>query len=153
MKLTSKNPQDTLELARKIAKQLKKGAIVCLHGDLGAGKTTFVKGMVKALGVEENAVTSPTFVLMNIYEGKLPLYHFDLYRLENADDIMQIGYEEFLYGEGISVIEWAERLKELYPKEYVKIELRHKSAREREIVLETRGRPYESILKKIGKKS
>ena len=150
MMLTSKSPQETLDLARTIAKSLKKGSIVCLHGDLGAGKTTFVKGMVKAFGFDADRVTSPTFVLMNIYEGKLPVYHFDLYRLEKPTDMLQIGYDEFLYGEGISVIEWAERLKELYPKEYLRIELRHKATQEREIILTTSGRIYEDVIRKVG---
>ena len=150
--LLSKSPQETLDLARSVARHLPKGSIVCLHGDLGAGKTTFVKGMVRALGFDPDNVTSPTFVLMNIYEGKRPVYHFDLYRLEKPDDIRQIGYDEFLYGSGISVVEWAERLGELYPPQFLKIELRHKGESAREIVMEARGRRYTDVIEKVVKK-
>jgi tRNA threonylcarbamoyladenosine biosynthesis protein TsaE len=145
--LTSKSPGETTSLARVLARELRPGSIVCLHGDLGAGKTTFVKGMAASLGIDKEAVTSPTFVLMNIYEGKRSLYHFDLYRLEDPKEIQGIGYEEFFYGEGISVIEWADKLKELYPTECLKIELRHKDAHTREIFFSAAGQKHGQMLR------
>lgn len=147
--LTTKSPEETMELAQRIARQLKKGSIVTLHGELGSGKTTFVQGMVKGLGLKDMRVQSPTFVLMNIYEAKVPFYHFDLYRLETPQEILQIGYDDFFYGQGISVIEWADRLNNLYPAEYLKVELRHDVVHQREILVSAQGKFYENILKKL----
>jgi tRNA threonylcarbamoyladenosine biosynthesis protein TsaE len=103
---------------------LKRGDMVCLFGDLGSGKTAFVKGMAKGLKITPHHVHSPTFTLMNIYEGKVPLYHFDLYRI-NAIDLFGLGYEEFFYGNGIAAVEWSERLEGLMPKDCWKVELAH----------------------------
>ena len=127
----SNNTDETLKLGKKIAAQLKPGDIVCLFGDLGSGKTTFVKGIAQGLGIKPDAVNSPTFVLLNIYEGKRSLYHFDLYRLGNVKEILAIGYEEYFYGDGITVVEWAERLKFLMPKKYVRVELTHRGENNR----------------------
>jgi len=138
-----------MDLAKRIARELKKGSIVTLHGELGSGKTTFVQGMVKGLGLKDVTVQSPTFVLMNIYEGKVPFYHFDLYRLQTPQEILEIGYDHFFYGQGISVIEWADRLNNLYPDEFLKIELNHDKVDQREIILSAHGRSYENILKKL----
>ena len=137
----SKSPQDTITLASKFARQLKAGDIVCLHGELGAGKTTFVKGLAKALKINPNAVNSPTFVLLNIYDGKLPVYHFDLYRIEGAE-LANLGYEEYFYGNGIAVIEWAERLKDQMPKEYFLIELAHRSESKRLVQISAVGEEF-----------
>ena len=148
-KFISKSEKDTIQFARDLVKDLEPGSIICLIGDLGAGKTTFVKGLAKGLKLSEHKVSSPTFVIMNIYEGKLPIYHFDLYRLEDEKSIMAIGYEEFFYGEGISVIEWADRLGNLTPKEYLKIELKHKSDQERTITVKSIGQKYEAIINRF----
>ena len=120
----SHNYEETLSLGAKFARVLKSGDIVCLFGDLGAGKTAFVKGMVKGLGLDPLKVHSPTFTLMNIYNGKCPLYHFDLYRLK-AEDLFGLGYEEFFYGQGITAVEWSEKLEGLIPENYWKVALRH----------------------------
>ena len=135
MKFISKNPQETIKFGQRLVKKLKVGDIVCLCGELGTGKTTFVKGMAKGLNVVAAKVSSPTFVLMNIYEGKLPLFHFDLYRLNNTKEIEAIGYEEFFYGNGIAVIEWAEKLEELMPKKYIKVALEHQGPQKRLITV------------------
>lgn len=101
----SKNVEDTYELANKIASKLYGGDIILLNGDLGAGKTTFTKGLAKALGVEE-VVTSPTFTFMKEYHGRIPLYHFDMYRVEDEDELYELGLNEYLYMQGVCVIEW-----------------------------------------------
>lgn len=103
-----------------------------LFGDLGAGKTAFVKGMAQGLKLDPLKVHSPTFTLMNVYEGKLPLYHFDLYRIK-ADDLFGIGYEEFFYGKGVAAVEWSERLDHLVPEDYWKVELKHAGEDRRDI--------------------
>lgn len=101
----SKNVEDTYELANKIASKLNGGDVILLNGDLGAGKTTFTKGLAKALGVEE-VVTSPTFTFMKEYHGRIPLYHFDMYRVEDEDELYELGLNEYLYMQGVCVIEW-----------------------------------------------
>ena len=144
--ILSKGENETLQLGEKLAKRLRKGDIVCLQGELGAGKTTFIKGVAKGLKIAPEKVNSPTFVLMNAYHGRLPLYHFDLYRLETTGEIGAIGYEEFLYGDGVSVIEWAERLGALTPKEYLRVELKHKGENERSIKISAVGKKYHEYL-------
>jgi len=99
----------TLDLASRFGRTLGPGDVVALVGDLGAGKTVFAKGIASALGVDE-AVSSPTFVLIHEYAGSLPLYHMDLYRLAGEREILDIGVEEYFYGDGVSVVEWAEKL-------------------------------------------
>lgn len=145
--ILSASEEETLRLGAKLAKHLRHGDIVCLQGDLGSGKTTLIKGIAGGLRIAPEKVNSPTFVLMNAYEGKLPLYHFDLYRLGHAREISSIGYEEFLYGDGVAVIEWAERLGELAPQKYLRIELKHKGENKRLIKLTAVGEKYRRIIK------
>lgn len=141
----SDNPLDTVRFGERLARACRGGEIICLFGELGSGKTTLVKGLAKGMGIRPAKVLSPTFVLMNIYEGRLPLYHFDLYRLEDVKGIESIGYEEFFYGEGVSVIEWAERLGEVMPEEFLKIKLSHKDELRRTITVTAQGRRYEAL--------
>lgn len=144
-KVHTDSPQQTIRQGKHLAHFLRPGDIVCLFGDLGSGKTTFVKGLAEGLRIKKARVVSPTFVLMNIYEGKLPLYHFDFYRLNEVSEIALLGYEEFLYGQGISVIEWAERFKDLMPRENVSIYFVHKGAHERELRFNAKGYRYKNI--------
>ena len=117
----SRSESETRRIARTFAKTLQPGDVVALYGELGSGKTQFVKGVCEAFGVAAH-VTSPTFVLQNRYEGTaadgrpILLYHFDLYRLRTAEEIYDLGYEEFLFGDGICLVEWAERLGPLLPQ-------------------------------------
>lgn len=117
----SSSPTDTLEFAKKIAEDLKPGDIITLDGDLGAGKTVFSKGIAKGLGVTDE-VTSPTFIIMQTYSGgRLPLYHFDVYRLEDSDELAETGAEEYLFGDGVSVIEWAEIIEDILPDSIIRV--------------------------------
>jgi tRNA threonylcarbamoyladenosine biosynthesis protein TsaE len=107
---------------------------VALYGDLGSGKTTFIKGVAAGLGVAESeGVRSPTFVLLNLYKGKLPIYHIDLYRVQNVERLHDIGYEECAYGEGVTLIEWAEKAAGAVPENAIRIQLRSLDAESREI--------------------
>ncbi|HEX3035870.1 MAG TPA: tRNA (adenosine(37)-N6)-threonylcarbamoyltransferase complex ATPase subunit type 1 TsaE [Thermodesulfobacteriota bacterium] len=115
--------EETIKLGELLGRSLKSGDVVALKGELGAGKTVLVKGMAKGLDVKKEP-NSPTFVLMNAYQGRMPLYHFDLYRISGAEELEGIGYEEYLFGEGVSVVEWAERAEEIYPKNTIKIEIK-----------------------------
>ncbi|MFA6916381.1 MAG: tRNA (adenosine(37)-N6)-threonylcarbamoyltransferase complex ATPase subunit type 1 TsaE [Parachlamydiales bacterium] len=125
--IISESPEDTKEIARNWSQTLVKGSIVILEGDLGAGKTTFIKGLAQGLGnISADSVQSPTFTYMHIYEGgRLPLYHFDLYRLKGADEFLQHGFDEFIEGEGISCIEWPDRIAGLLQPPYWKIVITH----------------------------
>lgn len=101
-----------------MAHLLKPNAILALSGDLGSGKTTFVQGLALGLGIEDS-VQSPTFVTLNLYEAKVPLFHFDLYRLKSSQDFLSLGFEEYFQREGICAIEWPERIASLLPQETV----------------------------------
>lgn len=115
--IISRSPAETISAGKKTGKKLKAGDIVCLEGDLGAGKTHFVKGIAAALEINPEEVLSPTYTLIHEYEGTLPLYHFDCYRMESSREALEIGAEEYFYGEGICVIEWPERIASLIPPE------------------------------------
>ncbi len=119
IKFTAKNIEDTDALAARIAEKLKGGEIILLNGNLGAGKTTFTKGLAKALGVDE-VVTSPTFTFMKEYHGRLDLYHFDMYRVEDEDELYELGLNEYLYMRGVCVIEW-NKFKDI--KNYIRIDI------------------------------
>lgn len=138
IELVSSGYQDTLAIAARFARVLHRGDIICLAGDLGAGKTAFVKGLATGLGLREAHVHSPTFTLMNIYQGKIPLYHFDLYRIA-SQDLWSLGYEEFFYGQGITAVEWSERLENLMPKDFWSIRIVHTGQDTRQLVLAATG--------------
>jgi len=122
IKIQLKNTKETLKLGEIIGKSLKPGNIIALVGDLGAGKTVLVKGIAKGLGVDEEP-NSPTYVIMNSYEGRIPLYHFDLYRVSSEDELLGIGYDEFFFGDGVAAVEWADRVQGIFPEHTIKIEI------------------------------
>jgi len=119
-------------LGQALAKELKAGSVVALSGPLGSGKTVLIQGICSGLGVTE-FVTSPSFVIINEYPGKVKVYHFDLYRLDNIEEFVKLGYEEYFYGNGITVIEWAEKIKKFLPEERVEINLKILSEKKRRI--------------------
>lgn len=122
-KIYSESEEQTELFAQKIAGKLMPGAILILNGEMGSGKSVFARGIIHGLGYS-GTVTSPTFTLMNAYEGVvLPVYHFDLYRLNAPEQLYDIGYDEFLYGSGISLIEWAQRMENLYPEQHIAISI------------------------------
>ena len=109
--------EETYNFALELGEKVKVPCLICLDGDLGAGKTAFAKGLAKGLGVEDDIV-SPTFVLFNVYEkGRLPFYHFDVYRIEEPEEMYEIGYEEYFFGTGVCLVEWASLIEELIPNE------------------------------------
>ncbi len=134
--LTSDSPGMTDEIGVNIGRQLKKDDIVCLTGELGAGKTTLIKGIASGAGVKE-CVTSPSFKLINEYKGTIPFYHFDLYRLDGIGDIQELGYREYFYSGGIAVIEWADKLKSLLPEKRIEIQLTYIDETSREIKIKS----------------
>lgn len=120
----SNSADETFEIAKELGKQARPGEIYCLSGDLGVGKTVFSQGFAKGLGVREH-VNSPTFTVLQSYDsGRMPLYHFDVYRLGDVAEMEEIGYDDYFFGEGVCLIEWAERIREILPldRKTVKIE-------------------------------
>jgi len=121
--LRTKNEEETIELGKKIGALLENGDIVCLTGDLGAGKTAITKSIAAEIGIEDS-VTSPTFTIVNQYYGKVNLNHFDVYRINHVEEMYDIGYEEYFYSEAINIIEWANLIEELIPDEHIWIDIR-----------------------------
>lgn len=120
----SNSPKETENIAKAFSKELKSGDVICLNGDLGTGKTAFVQGLVKALGYDE-PISSPTFTIVNCYEGKnFPIYHFDVYRIEDSDEMYEIGYEEYVYGDGLTLIEWSEKISDILPSNRYEITIK-----------------------------
>ena len=111
---TTSSAEETIELGKKIGRLLKKGDIIAMQGTLAAGKTTITKGIAAALGITET-ITSPTFCLISEYQGTMPLYHMDVYRLDGTEDFINLGTDDMLYGDGVSIIEWSEKIMEELP--------------------------------------
>lgn len=120
-----KDEQQTEAFGRNLAARLKPGDVIALTGDLGTGKTTLTKAIAHGLGISE-VITSPTFTIVKEYEdGRLPLYHFDVYRIGDPDEMFELGYEEYFYGDGVCVIEWADLIEDLLPEEAIRIQLEY----------------------------
>ena len=118
-KKESFSAEETFAIGKALAEQAKPGEVYCLYGDLGCGKTVFSQGFGAGLGVTE-PISSPTFTIMQIYEsGRLPLYHFDVYRIADPEEMDEIGYEDYFFGEGVCLIEWASLIKELIPEHVI----------------------------------
>ena len=113
--------KDTYELGEKIGQMAKPGMVISLTGDLGVGKTVFTQGLANGLGIEE-PVNSPTFTIVQVYEkGRLPMYHFDVYRIGDIEEMDEIGYEDYFYGEGVCLIEWADLIREILPEQMCRV--------------------------------
>jgi tRNA threonylcarbamoyladenosine biosynthesis protein TsaE len=121
VRLESYKPEDTFQIARELGEQAKAGDVLCLIGDLGVGKTLFSQGFAAGLGVKER-VSSPTFTIVQQYdEGRLPFYHFDVYRIEDSEEMYEVGFTDMLYGNGVCLIEWADLIKDIWPESYKKV--------------------------------
>lgn len=123
MEYKSSSPEETFALGKRLGEQAKPGEIYCLDGDLGVGKTVFTQGFAEGLGIDE-PVNSPTFTIVQQYDcGRIPLYHFDVYRIGDVDEMDEIGYEDCFYGEGVCLIEWSQRIEEILPDNVVCIRI------------------------------
>jgi tRNA threonylcarbamoyladenosine biosynthesis protein TsaE len=144
------SPKETASLGRRLGRLLGPRTVLALRGDLGAGKTTFVQGLARGLGVKEDHVVSPTFVLVREYRGKLPLYHIDLYRLSPGREVELLGLDEYLEGEGVCAVEWAEKGEGILPAAAVRITLALRDASSREITVEGLPESVEAALVRPG---
>ena len=134
MKVVTHSPEETRALGERLAGTLGPGTVVAFTGDLGAGKTAFISGMARGLGIEER-VTSPTFTIVNEYEGgRLPLFHFDMYRLGSADELFHIGWEDYLARGGVCAVEWSERMEELLEPGTIRVDLRRGEDESRRVI-------------------
>ena len=121
MVIESWKPEVTYEFGKKLGEEAKPSDVYCLNGDLGVGKTVFTQGLAKGLGIEE-PISSPTFTIVQVYEdGRLPFYHFDVYRIGDIEEMEEIGYDDYFYGNGICLIEWANLIEEILPEQIIEI--------------------------------
>ena len=147
MILKTASADETIRFGKKLGMLLSPGDVVALVGELGAGKTTLVRGIVQGLGVtDRRVVKSPTFSLVYKYEGRIPIYHFDAYRLEDAQEMLDIGSDEMIYGNGVAIVEWADKVLGCLPKEYLEITLTAVSENERNIEISGYGSRYDKII-------
>lgn len=136
---TTASVEETKDLGAALASTLAPGAVLALYGDLGSGKTHFVKGIARGLGLPPAEVRSPTFTILSVHdEGERPLYHFDAYRVQNPDEFVELGFEDYVHGTGITCIEWADRVAGLLPPDAIHLQFHHVAPSERRI---TRGAP------------
>ena len=123
MIIETNTPKETFDFGKSLGKQAKAGTVYTLIGDLGVGKTVLTQGLAKGLEIQE-PISSPTFTIVQVYEeGRLPLYHFDVYRIGDVEEMEEIGYEDYFYGEGVSLIEWANLIEEILPQQYSEIKI------------------------------
>lgn len=148
-RLSTSSPEETRALGRLLGELLPDSALLLLSGDLGAGKTALTQGIARGLGVpEDEAVTSPSYTLMNQYAGRVPLFHFDLYRLEGSDDLLDLGFEEYLAGSGVTVVEWADRAAEI-AQEALRLHVRHDAEDVRRFTFRAQAGVYADLLGRL----
>lgn len=143
IKFVTNNTEETIELGKKIGNHLRKGDVIAMQGTLAAGKTTITKGIAQSLDISET-ITSPTFCLISEYEGKMPLYHMDVYRLDNEEDFANLGTEDMIYGNGVSIIEWSEKIMNELPKKTIILKIEPQEDGSRIITLDNW--PYGEII-------
>ena len=136
LKLLSRNPEETFLIGKIIGNSLSEKNVVALVGDLGTGKTCLTRGIARGLGVsDEYQITSPSFTLINEYQGRMMLYHFDLFRLSRASEMDEMGYDEYLFGQGVSVIEWADKAENMLPDDTLFVSISYTDENERSIII------------------
>lgn len=148
--VVTRSSAETVEWGARLGRLLAPGDFIALVGELGAGKTQFAKGIAAGLDVDpDTPVTSPTYTILNIYQGRLPLYHFDLYRLHTPEDVADLGFEEYFFGSGACVVEWAERMGEETPDQILTVSLSHSGDQERTISFAAQGSRPAALLEAL----
>lgn len=148
LRFETNNARETEQLGMAIGRALKGGEVIAMTGDLGAGKTTLTKALAKSLGIDEH-VTSPTFTIVNEYEGRLKLFHFDVYRIGDIEEMYDLGFEEYIYGDGVSIIEWSNLIKEILPEDTINIEILASRENTRIINLSGKGKKFDNLVKEL----
>lgn len=148
MKLTVNNLKDTELIGNIISRCLEKGTVICLDGDLGVGKTALTQFIAKGFGVKEY-ITSPTFTIIKEYEGRTPLYHMDVYRIDSEEDMYDLGYDEYIYSEGVTIIEWSHKIKGILPEERIDIEIKRIDDTSRVLTIEGKGNNYDKLAEEL----
>lgn len=149
--MRSKSESETRKIGYYLGRNLVAGDVLLLIGDLGAGKTCLTQGIAKGLGVP-GYVRSPTFVLVSVHQGRIPLYHMDMYRLDNIEEVLNLGLEEYLDGEGVSVIEWADKAIDAFPRGCLVVRIIYKSKNVRILDLDFEGNRYRGLLSEVESK-
>ncbi len=149
MILTTYNSSQTQRLGEKLGGILPAGSLIALVGEMGAGKTCLAQGIIMGLGVLDTYITSPSYTLINEYCGRYPIFHFDLYRLSCLQDVEELAYEEYFFGQGVTIIEWADKVKELLPQHYMEITLHKIEETARLVELIPRGENYQELVHQI----
>ncbi len=147
--VTTSSPEQTWNIGEILGRKLMPGDTVCLYGDLGAGKTSFSYGIALGLDVKEQYITSPTFAFVNEYEGRVPFYHIDLYRLKGSEELEGIGFGEYIDSDGVTVIEWAERAEDVLPEECLSVYLTYLTESSREIGFLGEGERYRKLVEEM----
>ena len=150
MQIITESYAETKQIGRALGSLLGAGDIVALYGDLGAGKTAFSQGIAAGMGIED-AITSPTYLVIKVYPADLPLYHIDTYRLEGSEDLVYLGYEEFFFGTGVTVIEWAEKISDLLPEERLDVNIEVMGEFKRKLKFTGKGKLYMRLLEELEK--
>jgi len=143
--IETNSPEQTRRVGMRLGKLARPGDIILLVGTLGAGKTCLTQGIARGLGISEYA-TSPSFVLVREYQGKLPLYHIDLYRIDSIEEVAQLGLDDYLYGNGVCVVEWADKGLSVFPEKHLLIEIQFISSNKRKLIFVPRGARYTEML-------
>ncbi len=143
------SPEQTWQIGQMLGSRLEPGDMVCLYGDLGAGKTSLAYGIALGLDVQNQYITSPTFAFVNEYTGRIPLYHIDLYRIKDPEELENIGFEEYIDSDGVTVIEWAERAEDELPEQRLSVYLSYINDHSREIGFLAEGERYEKLLREL----
>jgi tRNA threonylcarbamoyladenosine biosynthesis protein TsaE len=144
MNFVTNTVDETIDIGIKLGKALRPGDVVCLDGDLGSGKTHLTKGIALGLGIRDH-ITSPTFNIVNEYDGRIKFYHFDVYRVNDPDEIAAIGFDEYIFSDAASVIEWADYIRELIPEEHIQIQITKESETRRNISIQWFGKRYDYL--------
>lgn len=147
-RIVTKTPEETRALGRQVGTLANPGDVYLLTGNLGAGKTCFTQGIARGLGIDDY-ILSPSFVIMREHHGRLPLYHIDLYRLENVNEAADLGLDEYLYGDGVCVVEWAERAMNVLPAEHLFIRIDYRGDDERSLTFEAVGSRYAELISSL----
>lgn len=148
MKLTVNNLKDTENIGKIISRCLEKGTVLCLDGDLGVGKTALTQFIAREFGVDEY-ITSPTFTIIKEYDGRLPFYHMDVYRIDSEDDMYDLGYDEYIYSEGVTIIEWSHKINGILPDERINIEIQRLDDTSRIMTIDGKGKVHDRLSEEL----